>query len=128
MKEEFKEFVRKNPTLVSHVNHGDMTWQKFYEMYDLYGADHHVWNDYNQKSTPKEEEKVGVDTEGAYGLNDVVNYVKKMDSNKLRGHINSAQKFLGSLQDFVGKDTAKAAAVPKISNYIPRPIYRHFED
>ena len=127
MKEEFKTFVRSNPALVSHVNHGEMTWQKFYEMYELYGEKHDVWNDYGEKlnvaKTAVNDKTTG---NGQFGLNDVMDYVKKMDSNKMRGHITTAQKFLGSLQDFVGKDTA--TKVPKVSNYIPRPIYRHFED
>ena len=41
-KEEFKNFVRKNPTLVNYVNNNEMTWQKFYEMYDMYGESNDV--------------------------------------------------------------------------------------
>ena len=36
-KESFKEFVRKNPKLVTNVNSGYMNWQKFYEMNEMYG-------------------------------------------------------------------------------------------
>jgi hypothetical protein len=25
-----------------------MTWQQFYEMYDLYGEDNEVWNDFKE--------------------------------------------------------------------------------
>ena len=127
MKEEFKKFVQSNPVLVGHVNHGEMSWQKFYEMFELYGANHTVWNDYKEKVLPNaSNDTKAVNDPGQYNLNDVVNYVKKMDSNKVKGHINQAQKFLGVLQDFVGKDTV--TKTPKISSYIPRPIYRHFED
>ena len=34
---DFKVFVQAHPTLVESVKKGDMTWQKFYELYDLYG-------------------------------------------------------------------------------------------
>ena len=44
-KEEFKEFVKKNPKLITYVNNNEMTWQKFYEMYDLYGESNEVWKD-----------------------------------------------------------------------------------
>ena len=36
-KEEFKIFARKHPELVSFVKDKSMTWQKFYEIYDIYG-------------------------------------------------------------------------------------------
>ena len=45
-KEEFKEFVKKNPKLISYVKSNEMSWQKFYELYDLYGEDENIWKDY----------------------------------------------------------------------------------
>ena len=36
-KEDFKKFVKKNPRLLRYINNKEMTWQQFYEMYDLYG-------------------------------------------------------------------------------------------
>ena len=41
--DSFKMFVRKNPNLIKYVNNNEMTWQKFYEMYDLYGEDNIVY-------------------------------------------------------------------------------------
>ena len=38
-KEEFKTFIKNNPGFIKYVNNGEMTWQKFYEMYDLYGEE-----------------------------------------------------------------------------------------
>ena len=28
-----------------------MTWQKFYEIYDLYGEDDSIWNDFKDNDT-----------------------------------------------------------------------------
>ena len=42
-KVEFKEFVRKNPQLISFVEKEETSWQKLYELYDLYGSDNEVW-------------------------------------------------------------------------------------
>ena len=36
-KEEFKEFVKTKPELIRHIEDGSMTWQKYYEIYDIYG-------------------------------------------------------------------------------------------
>ena len=44
--EAFKNFVKTKPELIKFVQNGKMTWQKFYELYDLYGEDEKVWNKY----------------------------------------------------------------------------------
>ena len=44
-KSEFKEFVKNNPRLLTYVNKNEMSWQKFYEMYDMYGSDNEVWKE-----------------------------------------------------------------------------------
>ena len=51
-KEEFKAFVRKNPILVKYVKNNEMTWQKFYEIYDIYGENNDVWIDYLKEKEP----------------------------------------------------------------------------
>ena len=38
-KETFKEFISKKPELIDYIKNGEMTWQKFYELYDIYGED-----------------------------------------------------------------------------------------
>ena len=46
-KDDFKTFVASKPNLASYVKDGSMTWQKFYELYDLYGENNSVWDDYS---------------------------------------------------------------------------------
>ena len=43
-KESFKNFIRTKPELVEYVTNGEMTWQKFYELYDIYGEDNNIWD------------------------------------------------------------------------------------
>ena len=50
MKEEFKLFVGAHPELIKYVNNNEMTWQKFYDMYLLYGDKSEAWNDYFKKN------------------------------------------------------------------------------
>ena len=49
-KEDFKAFVRTKPELANYVTSGDMTWQKFYELYDIYGEDNTIWDKYTTKT------------------------------------------------------------------------------
>ena len=121
-KEEFKEFVKKNPKLITYVKNNEMTWQKFYEMYDLYGESNDVWNEYIPKEEIKKEVKNTVKS-GVAGLtlSEVVNWFKNVDLDGLQEGIGNVQRVLGVVQDLSGKDEKKPT-------YKPRPLYKHFED
>ena len=123
-KEEFKEFVRKNPKLITYVKNNEMTWQKFYEMYDLYGDTNDVWKDYlikqeEVKEEIKESTKAGI---AGLTLSEVVKWIKNVDLDNLQEGIGNVQRVLGVMQDFTKKDTVEK------QTYKPRPLYKHFED
>ena len=126
-KDEFKNFVRKNPSLIKYVNNNEMTWQKFYEMYDLYGEDENAWGEYIKKSSKVEEKKENAVKTGITGLtlSEVVNWFKNVDLDGLQEGIGNVQRVLGVVQDFSKKDTNKEDTKSK---YKPRPLYKHFED
>ena len=104
---EFKRFVKENPNLVNYIKNNEMTWQKFYEIYDIYGADNDIWNNY------KEERNI-------VGLADVIAWIKNIDLDSIHKNIESISRVISVLQDMGTKDN--------ISSYKPRPIYKHFED
>lgn len=122
-KEEFKEFVKKNPSLISYVKNNEMTWQKFYEMYDLYGESNDAWNNYIKRDETKENKTVTNKT-GVAGLtlSEVVNWFKNVDLDGLQEGIGNVQRVLGVMQDFTKKDKVET------NTYKPRPLYKHFED
>ena len=100
---EFKSFVKKHPNLNSYVTDGQMTWQKFYEMYDMYGEDSEVWQSYKTK-----ERKTT-------SLTDIVNMAKNVDVDKLQDGIGSLQKAITLFSDlFLSKDT-EAKSTYKLS-------------
>ena len=107
-KEEFKTFARLHPELVSYVKSGEMSWQKFYELYDIYGEDETVWKDYAKKEE----------------ASNITNLVKNMDMDKVQEHINTAQKALG----FISELTKKDPVTNTIANVTPRPITNFFKD
>lgn len=121
-KDEFKEFVRKNPRLISYVKKGDMNWQKFYEIYDLYGEEESAWSSY----LIKEEELRNVTTTATTGIgfNEIINFIKNIDLDSVQEGVNSVQRVLGVIQDLNVKDDSKS----KKEEYKPRPLYKHFED
>ena len=112
----FKEFVKKNPSLLKFVREEKMTWQKFYEMYDLYGESNDIWNEYIQK------EEV-ITTTSSIGMLDVLNWLKTINLDKMQESISSVQRVLGVLEDLGTNNTTNTKP-----EYKPRPIYKHFED
>jgi len=129
-KEEFKEFVKKNPKLISFVKNNEMTWQKFYEMYDLYGEEESVWKDYienkKQINSQNNAEKVAKTGIAGLTLSEVVNWFKNVDLDGLQEGIGNVQRVLGVVQDFSKKDNSSENTTKP--TYKPRPLYKHFED
>lgn len=119
--EDFKSFVRENPRLINHVRDNEMTWQNFYEMYDIYGADNEIWNEYLKKDRNEKEETKKNTT---MTFNDIVNLAKNMDVDKVQESITSLQKAIALFSDLFVKNDASSTK----STYTPRPIYRSFED
>jgi len=119
-KDEFKSFVRKNPSLVKYVKNGEKTWQSFYEICDLYGEDDSVWNDYLKK----EENKGTVNVvKNNTTVGDFFNFLKGIDLNSLQETVSSLQRVLGVFGDLTSKNTET-----KKEEYKPRPLYKHFDD
>lgn len=110
-KENFKEFVKTKPELADYVKDNLMTWQKFYELYDLYGEDEKVWSKYI--SSPKNSSKI-------------TNLIEKFDPDSLQKHINSAQKALDIFSELATKTTENINT--NIKPNIERPLSKFFGD
>ena len=112
----FKTFVKDNGHLASHVNSGSVTWQNMYEMYDMYGENHSVWDKYKVKETKTVSKN--------NSFSDIINMVKKLDADKVQSGIGSMQKLLALVGGLFGGETSATGG----SSYKPRPIYQRFED
>ncbi|MGM9876058.1 MAG: spore coat protein YlbD [Bacilli bacterium] len=118
--DDFKSFVKKNPNLVNYVRNDTMSWQKFYELYDLYGEDENIWGEYlgsRNASSNKVEKK------STSRFSDILDMAKNIDANKLQDSISSVQKAIGLIGDMFIKDKGTDT-----NSYTPRPIYRKFDD
>ena len=100
----FKTFVRKNPGLIKYVRTGEMDWQKFYELYDLYGEEESAWNPYLKKETPVVTNHTSADakniTEGLLGM---ASLLKGIDLNTVQNGVSSLQRVVGLLQELGNK-------------------------
>lgn len=118
-KETFKSFVRENPNLVKHVNNNNMTWQKFYEMYELYGTNNSVWDNYLKTETNDTVSSKFRSAENAF--RELMGVVKGINLEKVQKGIDSIQKTISLVQEL---GTGNSAS----TQYESRPIYKKFED
>ncbi len=120
-KEEFKLFVKSHPELIRYVKNGEMTWQKFYETYSLYGKENDVWNKYFSNNEEKKENTN--EKKENVSITDVIDMVKKVDLNSVQKNITNISKALGIVQSLITKDEVNTT-----ESYTPRPLYKKFED
>lgn len=116
-KESFKLFVKKHPDLVNYIRNNEMTWQKFYEIYDLYGENNEVWNKYF-------ENRLSNLSLGDTSLKEIFNMVKKVDLNSVKKGVEGLQKVVGLAQDIASVKSGNT----NLNSYQSRPIYKYFED
>ena len=116
-KEEFKSFVKENPRLLKYVKSGEMTWQKFYEMYDMYGKENEVWNEYLTVATVST-------AASSFSFTEMINWLKNINFDSVQTGIGNLQRVIGMVQDLANKDTKEE----KKEEYKPRPLYKHFDD
>lgn len=117
--DNFKEFVKKHQVLVTYVRENKMTWQKFYELYDLYGEDNNIWNEYLNK----EETQIKANNTKPANFSNIMEMAKNIDPDKLQDGITSIQKAISLFGDIITKNNTSST-----STYTPRPIYKKFDD
>ena len=109
-KEEFKSFAKEHPELITYIeNNKDSSWQKLYEIYDIYGNDYDTWKKYLNTNNNK-----------------ITDIVKNLDIDTIQEHITNAKKALGVIEEITskGKDTISSIKGP----LSPRPLTKFFGD
>lgn len=114
-KDEFKNFVSQNPTLIDLVASKNKTWQELFELYDLYGNDKSSWNKYlnfQNKNTVNIE-----------SLNELAKVFKNVNLDNVQKYINTAQKALAVIESLaVSPEKNITGPLAKV------PINKIFED
>lgn len=109
-KEAFKEFAKLHPELINYLkNNKDMSWQKLYEIYDIYGEDDKIWEPYLKTNNTN-----------------ITDVIKNIDTKKVQEHIGTAQKALNLIQELTTKGGSSLETLKGPS--LPRPITKFFGD
>jgi hypothetical protein len=108
-KEEFKSFISNHPELVEYVRKKEMTWQEFYEIYDIYGEDETTWNKYFSNDRDIITDKVG----------ELTKMFKNINFDNLQKYITNAEKAIGIIQELTAKtpDTTPIVDTNNITFY-----------
>ena len=79
--DKFKKFVSNHPEFVDYVHKNKVTWQSFYELYDIYGEDMDVWNKY-----------IKDDIKDSINIKGILSTLKNINLDSLEENIGSLQK------------------------------------
>lgn len=118
--DSFKKFVKTKPYLAYKVHSGLTSWQKLFEIYDVYGANHEIFDDGMKKSKPEAEPKAQENEVQAGNWKESVTTILKalqdVDVEKLSDSLNSFKNIFSLFE--------RPKAQP---SSIKRP-YKRFED
>ena len=114
----FKNFVHNNPYLIKYVTNNKMTWQQFYEIYDLYGESDKIWNDFKDNAT----------TSSSTNSSSIVNTIKEIFGLFKGIDLNGVQKALTSLDKAIEAFKGFNSSNNDTSNYEERPKNKYYED
>lgn len=108
-KEAFKEFIGNHPEILKYIKNKEMTFQDFYEIYDIYGEDANTWSKYFQN------------TEGDVRIKELSSLLKNVNIDSIEHHINNAQKIIGVIQELTKK-------TPEVNTIADSPITKIYGD
>lgn len=115
-KESFKKFIKTRPELAKAVFNNKTTFQKLYEIYDMYGEDSNVFNDL---ITSKKEVK----ETSSPSFKEITNLIRNIDLDTVRKSVDGLQRAVSLISEIV--PTNNDINIP---NYEERPINKYYED
>lgn len=86
-KESFILYARKHPEFATQVLEGKVSWQQLYEIYEIYGEDNNILENYNKTNFDLNSFK------------EVFKAIKSIDIESIQNSIGSLQKTIGLIQD-----------------------------
>lgn len=91
--DNFKKFMSNHPEYIDYLKNNKLTWQSFYELYDIYGEDESIWKKY-----------VSEEVKETFSLKNILNTIKKIDLTSLEENISSIQKAVSLVEEFTKEE------------------------
>ena len=93
--DDFKLFAKKNPSFANYIKDGSMTWQKFYELYDMYGENYDIWKKYSNKQKT------------------ITEYLSKINIKEIESGLEKASKALDIISELTKPTETNPINVPE---------------
>ena len=110
-KELFKNFIGAHPEILKYIKNKEMTFQDFFEIYDIYGEESNVWDKYFKDNIETDDNK----------LKELSGLLKNINIDSIEHHVNNAQKVIGIIQELTKK-------TPDITNAVDNLITKIYGD
>lgn len=110
-KELFKNFIGAHPEILKYIKNKEMTFQDFFEIYDIYGEESNVWDKYFKDNIETDDNK----------LKELSGLLKNINIDSIEHHVNNAQKVIGIIRELTKK-------TPDITNAVDNPITKIYGD
>ncbi len=104
---EFKEFVKKHPSLIKEVRDGNENWQDLFEDWYLLGEDDPRWSSYKEGSAKETKKDKESSSSTSNWMSQIGDMMKKMDPDQLQHHIHNLSQALGAVQGVVSQFQSK---------------------
>ena len=115
--DEFKIFIKDKKFLIDKVHNNEISWQKLYETYDIYGPEHEIFKE--KIVTPKPSSLLTKD-----GLASALSVIKNVDLEKVSSGLENVKKVVGAIQE-ITKPITKEVNVPE---YVKKSSFRRYND
>ena len=110
-KELFKNFIGAHPEILKYIKNKEMTFQDFFEIYDIYGEESNVWDKYFKDNIETDDNK----------LKELSGLLKNINIDSIEHHVNNAQKVIGIIHELTKK-------TPDITKAVDNPITKIYGD
>ena len=100
-KDNFKKFINLHPEYIDYIKENNISWQKMFELYDIYGENEKVWEKY--LSTPSVKDTINIK-----GL---LNTIKNINLDSLEENISSIQKAVGLVEELTKKESEEETTI-----------------
>lgn len=100
--EEFKKFMYKHPEFIDYAKSNNISYQTYFELYDIYGEDESIWKKYTSKNITE-----------SINIKGILDTVKNINLDSLEENISSIQKAVQLIEELTRTETKKEKEINK---------------
>lgn len=104
--DEFKLFIKNNPSFAKSILDKKYTYQQLFETYDMYGEESEIWDSLRNETKTS-----------SFNMKSIINSLKGINTENLESNIGTVQKAVDLLEDITGFRTDNKEKESKPAKY-----------